>query len=172
MTDLQELRKEIDQIDSQMVALYEKRAKIVEDVARYKIETGKPVLDPQREQALLEKLGEKTHSDFNCRSIREVYQQIMSISRRRQYQLLQEHGKSPDLGFTQAEALNRDHVTVVFQGVEGAYSYAAMNAFFGKAGGKDAQRLQLPQHPGSIPADHVHQPQTAVPAAPGARQIP
>ena len=132
MTDLQELRKEIDQIDSQMVALYEKRAKIVEDVARYKIETGKPVLDPQREQALLEKLGEKTHSDFNCRSIREVYQQIMSISRRRQYQLLQEHGKSPDLGFTQAESLNRDHVTVVFQGVEGAYSYAAMNAFFGK----------------------------------------
>lgn len=132
MTDLQELRKEIDQIDSQMVALYEKRAKIVEDVARYKIETGKPVLDPQREQALLEKLGEKTHSDFNCRSIREVYQQIMSISRRRQYQLLQEHGKSPDLGFTQAEALNRDHVTVVFQGVEGAYSYAAMNAFLEK----------------------------------------
>lgn len=132
MLDLLELRKEIDQIDSQVVELYEKRAKIVEDVARYKIETGKPVFDPEREKAMLKKLGEKTHSEFNCRSIQELYQQIISISRRRQYQLLSEHGAAVPLGFTQVEALKKDGVTVVFQGVEGAYSYAAMNAFFGQ----------------------------------------
>ena len=132
MLDLLELRKEIDQIDSQVVELYEKRAKIVEDVARYKIETGKPVFDPEREKAMLKKLGEKTHSEFNCRGIQELYQQIISISRRRQYQLLSEHGAAVPLGFTQVEALKKDGVTVVFQGVEGAYSYAAMNAFFGQ----------------------------------------
>ena len=132
MLDLLELRKEIDQIDSQVVELYEKRAKIVEDVARYKIETGKPVFDPEREKAMLKKLGEKTHSEFNCRGIQELYQQIISISRRRQYQLLSEHGAAVPRGFTQVEALKKDGVTVVFQGVEGAYSYAAMNAFFGQ----------------------------------------
>ena len=50
MTDLQECRKEIDRIDSEIVKLFEKRMKVSEEVAEYKIHTGKEVLDSKREQ--------------------------------------------------------------------------------------------------------------------------
>ena len=91
MLDLQEMRKEIDVIDDQIVKLFEKRMSIAEHVAKFKIENNKPVFDRNREEEKLEALGNKTHSAFNCCGIQELYQHIMSISRKRQYQLLQEH---------------------------------------------------------------------------------
>ena len=57
MTDLQECRRKIDEIDNQMVELFEKRMKVCEEVAEYKIHTGKKVLDPEREHAKLEEIG-------------------------------------------------------------------------------------------------------------------
>ena len=56
MTDLQECRRKIDEIDNQMVELFEKRMKVCEEVAEYKIHTGKKVLDPEREHAKLEEI--------------------------------------------------------------------------------------------------------------------
>ena len=44
MRDLLELRDEIDQIDSQIVDLYERRMAISEEVAEYKIAVGKKYL--------------------------------------------------------------------------------------------------------------------------------
>ena len=41
MTDLQECRKEIDIIDKEILRLFEKRMKVCENVAEYKIHTGK-----------------------------------------------------------------------------------------------------------------------------------
>ena len=49
MTDLERYRDEIDEIDSEIVRLFEKRMKVSEEVAEYKIKTGKQVLDPARE---------------------------------------------------------------------------------------------------------------------------
>ena len=49
MTDLERYRDEIDEIDSEIVRLFEKRMKVIEEVAEYKIKTGKQVLDPARE---------------------------------------------------------------------------------------------------------------------------
>ena len=40
MEDLQTLRKEIDEIDNSLVALFEKRMAIAEQVAAYKIQIG------------------------------------------------------------------------------------------------------------------------------------
>lgn len=132
MLDLQEMRKEIDVIDDQIVKLFEKRMSIAEDVAKFKIETQKPVFDRTREQEKLETLGQKTHSAFNCCGVQELYQHIMSISRKRQYQLLQESAPPETGEFRVVETLPKDKVSVVFQGVEGAYSHAAMYAFFGE----------------------------------------
>ena len=51
---LQQARTEIDDIDAQMAALFERRMRAVTDVARYKAQTGKPVFDPEREAAVLD----------------------------------------------------------------------------------------------------------------------
>lgn len=47
MINLQECRDEIDKIDSEIICLFEQRMKVAEDVAEYKIRTGKKVLDPE-----------------------------------------------------------------------------------------------------------------------------
>ena len=48
MTDLTDLRQQIDEIDARIVELYEKRMEISGQVAQYKIETGKKVFDKAR----------------------------------------------------------------------------------------------------------------------------
>ena len=130
MTDLQECRRKIDEIDNQMVELFEKRMKVCEEVAAYKIRTGKKVLDPEREHAKLEEIRKKAHGEFNELGAQELFQQIMAISRKRQYQLLTEFGQEEEETFHLVDQLPRNNVNVVFQGVEGAYSYGAMRAYF------------------------------------------
>ena len=125
MIDLQECRKEIDVIDKEILRLFEKRMKVCEDVAEYKIHTGKQVLDPKREQDKLDVLKNQAHGSFNSLGAQELFQQIMAISRKRQYQLLTEHGIEDDEKLEMVDALPLKDVRVVFQGVEGAYSYAA-----------------------------------------------
>ena len=49
MTDLQECRRKIDEIDNQMVELFEKRMKVCEEVAEYKIHTGKKACQTGRD---------------------------------------------------------------------------------------------------------------------------
>ena len=113
MLDLGKMRDEIDVIDSEIVRLFEKRMKICENVAQFKIETGKPVFDKSREQDKLKTLGAKAGSDFNRCGVEELFQQIMSISRKRQYQLLQENGIEEPSDFTKIDFINKENVTVV-----------------------------------------------------------
>ena len=130
MIDLQECRKEIDVIDKEIMNLFEKRMKVCEDVAKYKIHTGKKVLDPKREKDKLKVLEEQAHGEFNTLGVQELFQQIMAISRKRQYQLLTSNGIEEKRDYEMVDALPLKDVNVVFQGVEGAYSYAAMRAYF------------------------------------------
>lgn len=131
MIDLIQLRDEIDVIDAQMVKLYEERMEICQKVAEYKIATGKKVFDKERESAKLAKVKSMTHTEMNAHGARDMFQQIMSSSRKLQYQLLAKEGVNGRLPFTQVQEVEKEHVRVAFQGVEGAYSQAAMKAFFG-----------------------------------------
>lgn len=53
--DLSEIREEIDRIDRQMIALFQKRLDCVCDVARYKHANGLPIFDETREKAVIAK---------------------------------------------------------------------------------------------------------------------
>ena len=92
MRDLLELRDEIDVIDRQIVELFERRMAVSEEVAEYKISTGKKVFDKERERSKIETLTAMAHNDFNRHGIEELFSQIMSMSRKKQYQLLARHG--------------------------------------------------------------------------------
>ncbi len=131
MKDLLELRDEIDVIDRSIVELFEKRMQVSADVARYKIENGKKVFDKQREHQKISSLTAMASNDFNKHGVEELFQQIMSMSRKLQYQMLEENGISGRLPFFPIDDLDRENIRVVYQGVEGAYSHAAMCAYFG-----------------------------------------
>lgn len=129
--DLLELRNQIDEIDQQIVRLYEQRMEICGQVAAYKIETGKKVFDKQREMEKLARVKSLTHNDFNSHGVEELFEQIMSMSRKLQYQLLAQHGSMGRLPFIGVDELETKKARVVFQGAEGAYSQAAMVQYFG-----------------------------------------
>lgn len=130
--DLSLLREELDEIDKNIVTLYEKRMDVCAQVAAYKIENGKRVFDKEREQKKLDSVSALTHNAFNARGVRDLFEQIMAISRKLQYQIIAEHTGGGRLSFTALEALDIHKCRAVFQGAEGAYSQAAMMQYFGK----------------------------------------
>ncbi|MGN0484713.1 MAG: prephenate dehydratase [Lachnospiraceae bacterium] len=131
MKDLLEIRSDIDRIDNEIVDLYEERMQLVTDVAEYKIATGKKVFDKDREQQKLDTLSAKAVDDFMKHGIRGLFEQIMSVSRKKQYQLLQRHGIKEEIHFTEIDHLKTDHMHAIYQGTEGAYSQQALKQFFG-----------------------------------------
>lgn len=69
-------------------------------------------------------------SSFNARGVETLFNQLMAISRVRQYELVAE-AHQDNFGFVECSG---DHsgARVVFQGVEGAYGHQATLGYFGK----------------------------------------
>ena len=132
MASLEELRERLDEIDGQLVDLYEKRMKVCEGVGEYKVKAGRKVFDRQREKEKLADVASRVTGDFNKKGIQELYQQLMSMSRKLQYQQLVEAGALGRLPFIRIDDLDKKSARVVFQGTEGAYGQAAMQQFFGE----------------------------------------
>lgn len=130
--DLQDCRNQLDQIDRQLVELFEQRMKVCGDVAEYKINSGKAVYDGEREQQKLDAVEGMAHGTFNQVAVRELFSQMMTISRRYQYRLLAEHGQVTRFGSRPVESLPAGDAQVVYQGVEGSYGHAATLQYFGE----------------------------------------
>ncbi len=129
--DLSQLREQIDAIDSQIVELYERRMEISGQVADYKIANGKKVFDKAREQEKIASVKELAHTDFNKLGVEELFEQIMSVSKKLQYQKLADAGAIGRLPFIALDELDIKGARVAYQGAEGAYSEAATKKFFG-----------------------------------------
>ncbi|PWJ51986.1 prephenate dehydratase [Faecalicatena contorta] len=131
MATLEELRLRLDEIDEQIVKLYEGRMQVCREVGELKVKAGRKVFDRQRERDKLADVSAKVSGDFNKKGVQELYEQLMSMSRKLQYQLLVEAGALGRLPFIEVDSLNKQSARVVFQGVEGAYGQAAMQHYFG-----------------------------------------
>lgn len=130
MVDLQKSREEIDRIDKEIVELFERRMQIAQDVAEYKIETGKKVFDKEREEEKLRTLKGMARNEFNRHGIEELFTQIISMSRKLQYGLIDSGSKEDP--FCEREVLKKGRDTkVVCFGVEGSNTDQAMEEYFG-----------------------------------------
>lgn len=131
--DLSVTREEIDKVDKQIVELIEKRMNLALQVAEYKMSTGKPIYDRQRELEKLDKLGHMASTEFNAKSVQELFLQIMSVSRRYQYRVIGDRDHVIEKMFTKIAHLNiTDKTKVVYAGVPGAFAETAMVAYFGE----------------------------------------
>ncbi len=131
MLDLNETRKNIDEIDRQIVALFERRMEEANEVAEYKRATGKAVFDKEREDSKLETLGKLASNEFNKRAIPELFNQIMSISRKYQYSVLPLEDEIQN--FKKIEKISVTPETkVCYFGVPGTHTQQAMENFFGE----------------------------------------
>lgn len=132
METLQELRKQLDEIDTQIVDLYQRRMDICGKVGEYKVSSGKKVFDRQREQEKLAAVTADVSNAFYKKGLTELFEQLMSMSRKLQYQLLTKKGALGRLPFIGVDRLEVENSRIVFQGTEGAYSQAAMEKYFGQ----------------------------------------
>ncbi len=114
MKDLKLIRDDIDAIDRQIVELYEKRMDLTTQVADFKISTGKQVFDAEREIAKLTAVANMAHSEFTSHGARELFEHIMSMSRKKQYQLLTEHGRFAPTGFVEIKELDFSHAAAAY----------------------------------------------------------
>ena len=128
MIDLMESRKKIDEVDQKIVELFETRMKLAMDIADYKRSVGKPIFDAAREEEKLTMLKSLTDSEFNKKAIADLFKQIMSMSRRLQYMLLD---SLESLGLSEVDRITTKPATrVAFFGEKGSYTEQAMLEYF------------------------------------------
>ena len=82
MFDLNEIRKNIDATDREIISLLEKRIGYSKEVAAYKKDSGKKVYDAGRERQKVERLNDLVEDPDNLADIQKIFEQIMLDSRK------------------------------------------------------------------------------------------
>lgn len=78
--NLDDIRKQIDTVDTELIALLNRRADLVHEVGVVKKRDGLQIYAPEREDALLRRLVEKSEGRLPEKSIRAIYREIMSAA--------------------------------------------------------------------------------------------
>lgn len=79
--DLDELRRQIDQVDSRLLELIHERVRLVLLVGAYKARHGLAVYDPERERRLLERLTALAQPPLEPDTIRRIFERLIDESR-------------------------------------------------------------------------------------------
>ena len=90
MSELEEYRDQIDEVDKALSELFLRRMAITEQVGRYKLEHRLPVLDAARERRVVEMRTAATEDPERRADLSALYESIMAISRRQQRRLVHE----------------------------------------------------------------------------------
>ena len=131
--DLAECRKNIDEIDSQILDLFLKRMKIAKNVAEYKRANGMVTTQKSREREILQRVSEIAGEEFGDYS-RVLFSTLMDLSK--SYQIKTNATKEGKVSSKIKKALEEtpqlfpEHAVVACQGIEGAYSQIACDKLF------------------------------------------
>ncbi len=133
--ELQAIRKEIDELDTKLVAMLEKRMGISSNVADIKKKYGMKVFDVSREDAILNAISSKLNNKNLSKYIKNIYSEIFSNSRALQQDSISilESVDKPCSTNDILEYLDFDttNITAVYQGIEGGYGHEACSKIFG-----------------------------------------
>ncbi|MCP4847783.1 MAG: prephenate dehydratase [Verrucomicrobiaceae bacterium] len=77
---LEDIRKKIDKLDSELLRLLNERADLVHQVGEIKKKDGLEIYAPEREESLLQSLVAKSEGRLPEKSIRAIYREIMSAA--------------------------------------------------------------------------------------------
>ncbi len=78
--NLELIRKEISEINDEMLALFIRRMELSSQVARYKKANGLPTLDRKREEAILQKVADNTDEEYRQYALK-FFQELMNLSK-------------------------------------------------------------------------------------------
>ncbi|MEN3012738.1 prephenate dehydratase [Dictyoglomus thermophilum] len=109
MRELEELRKEIDELDKKLLDILNKRAQIVLQIRDWKIKNNYPTFDPSREKELLDRLVKENKGPLDKDAVIGIFKTIMSYLR----------------------SLEKE-IEVLYLGPEGSFTHQAAVKFFGE----------------------------------------
>ncbi|MDE2897637.1 MAG: prephenate dehydratase [Chloroflexota bacterium] len=78
---LDEVRRDIDALDEQLVKLLGQRAELVRKIGHLKADSGTPVFDPGRERDVLARVTSINPGPYDDAHIQAIYREIMAASR-------------------------------------------------------------------------------------------
>lgn len=85
--NIEDARKEIDKIDTELIKLFEKRMSASAEIAKEKTEKNLPVYDEKREQEIIEKICNNCDEKYK-NYFAEIYEKIFEVSRSFQKELM------------------------------------------------------------------------------------
>ena len=130
--DLQELRVQIDEIDKELIKLFEKRMDVAAGIAAWKRENHIPVLDSARERDKINAVGAAARADLSTYT-QMLYSMMFELSRSYQEELSRQ---KTDLHIEVENAIENTprlfptNAMIACQGTEGAYSQLACSRLF------------------------------------------
>jgi chorismate mutase/prephenate dehydratase len=130
--DITHCREKIDQIDDQLIRLFNERMGISREIGEYKRKQNAPVLNPGRERDILRRVTAASSKELAAYS-QVLFRMLFDLSRSYQDRLLADNGKLgrkiQDAIDNTAKVFPRDG-SVACQGIEGAYSQLAADRLF------------------------------------------
>jgi chorismate mutase/prephenate dehydratase len=109
---LEDVRSDIDTIDSDLVRLLNRRATLAQEVGKLKGKDGQPFFSPERERQIFDRLAELNDGPLQRRQLRAIYREIISAARAAERPL-----------------------AVAYWGPEGTFSHMAALQTFGESTG-------------------------------------
>jgi len=108
--NLQDLRRQINQIDNKILKLLNQRAQIVIKIGQQKKKKGLSPYQPSREKAVLDSLLKENKGPLSSEALKNIYGEILSVSRKLQQPL-----------------------TIAYLGPEATFTHQAAKQKFGSA---------------------------------------
>ena len=128
MRDLTEIRKDINDIDEQLVRLFKARMDCAKEVGEYKKENNIPVFNEKREREVLDKVAVKG-GEYGSYT-RLLYSDIMELSRALQHNIIGSGKALRSLIETAESDYPESGVKVAYQGIKGANGHEAALRLF------------------------------------------
>lgn len=130
--DLEELRKQIDEIDTQMCDLFAKRMQVVSEVGRYKKENNLPVYHPSRARTVLHNVSRRLGPEFEGYG-RTLYRTIFDLSESYETRMLAQgsefYDKIKSITSLPPQPFPK-RASVACAGCEGSYAHLASERLF------------------------------------------
>ncbi|MCI9976706.1 prephenate dehydratase [Clostridioides difficile] len=149
MEDLTRYRNEIDDIDKELIQLFEKRMNTVLEIAKHKMKNNTTIFQKDREEKVLSKAVDNLDNKGYSQETIQFFNSIMEISRGLQKRIMDDNKEEKsecnlnssnekfDLSNinkykTLKYEINKKNILVGFPGISGSFTEEALNKFFNK----------------------------------------
>src|SRR5713226_1836981 len=92
--DIAEWRKQIDEIDKQIIRLLNQRARAAQEIGRLKRNTDMPIYEPDRERVIYENVRRENQGPLPDLEVKHIYERIIDVMRKIQKEEIQPQAKT------------------------------------------------------------------------------